>query len=374
MRRILILMWLILMAAPVQFSHAQGANLLQNSSFDNGLTPIAGGAVPASWGLWGNPDSSDKEELGALTHSQPWSWRLRKEYGTFTGGGYQTVGGILSGATYRFSVYAMIWTCNDEVYACRTGEGTYSDTWSGGRVRVGIDPTGGTDPYSGNIRWSGFISPFTWGSFQSVSVDARATGTTITVFMYYTADQGTRFQDVFWDDAALVKIADPPPPATPRPTSPPVTYAPIATSAIQTDGAVIHTVKAGESLWAISQAYGVSLDSLRQLNGLSDGSVIHPGDQIIVALAPTATAGPSQTPTLAATATSFEQATRIAQDLTPTIAVINVGQPASSTTNGDDSLFRSGVIALAIVVVIIGVVGVGGILWIIGSTITRPRI
>lgn len=48
-------------------------------------------------------------------------------------------------------------------------------------------------------------------------------------------------------------------------------------------GNLVHTVVAGDSLWRISQKYGVTVAQLVQLNGFSSENVtIHPGQKIIV--------------------------------------------------------------------------------------------
>jgi LysM repeat protein len=63
------------------------------------------------------------------------------------------------------------------------------------------------------------------------------------------------------------------------------------------DGGIIHTVKAGQSLISISQAYSITLTTLLELNGLTKDAVIHPDDQLIIR--PSFTPGPTQenTPT-----------------------------------------------------------------------------
>jgi hypothetical protein len=43
-----------------------------------------------------------------------------------------------------------------------------------------------------------------------------------------------------------------------------------------------HQVRAGETLYYISNRYGLTLEKLRQLNGLAPGSPIHPGQRLIV--------------------------------------------------------------------------------------------
>lgn len=76
--------------------------------------------------------------------------------------------------------------------------------------------------------------------------------------------------------------------------------------------AVTHTVVSGDTLSEISAAYGVSLDSVLALNGLSLTSIIYPGDVITVsgeaAAAPAAAAAPVQTYVPAETYTAPAQA------------------------------------------------------------------
>lgn len=58
---------------------------------------------------------------------------------------------------------------------------------------------------------------------------------------------------------------------------------------------VTYTVRSGDSLWAISQQTGVSLNDLFRLNGLGPASTIYPGQQIILrqAGAPVSTPAPA---------------------------------------------------------------------------------
>ena len=43
-----------------------------------------------------------------------------------------------------------------------------------------------------------------------------------------------------------------------------------------------YTVVSGDSLWAISMKFGLTLDQLCQLNGITSNTMIHPGDRLIV--------------------------------------------------------------------------------------------
>lgn len=396
MRRILMVVLMIGAVLPLARSQAQGDNLLTNPGFDGGLVAGPGGAVPAGWTMWGGA-ASDKESLSALTRSAPYSWRFRKEFGTFTGGGYQTVD-VQPGGTYRFSIFSMIWTCDDEVFACRNETSTYSDPSSGGRVRIGIDVSGGTNPFASTVQWSGFYTPHTWGSFQYMSIDAIAPGARLTVFTYFTADKAMRFNDVFWDDASLTLVAPPSSgdspaddapddntDAQPRSTAVPVAVDPI----VRSDGSEVHVVESGQSLWAIATAYGVSLDTLRELNDLYDTDTIFAGQEIIVKAAQAEVVAPRSTATPTPTTSSPREGTA---SITPfqTLAVTGIAQSFNTTTptaapttatvavnvnnspDNDDAAIRGGVVALAIMVIIIAVGVAGGILYIVWQ-VTFPR-
>lgn len=71
-------------------------------------------------------------------------------------------------------------------------------------------------------------------------------------------------------------------------SAPPAAIAPIETAAYRLDGSQVHTVQSGQTLWAIAVAYGVTIQRLRELNGLpapaaeGQGDVILPGQELVV--------------------------------------------------------------------------------------------
>ncbi len=74
----------------------------------------------------------------------------------------------------------------------------------------------------------------------------------------------------------------------------------------EADGSIKHSVRAGETLWTIAQAYGASVDDIAKLNRISATTVIYVGDVLIIRAAvslPSATVSP--TSTIAATFTPF---------------------------------------------------------------------
>ena len=62
-------------------------------------------------------------------------------------------------------------------------------------------------------------------------------------------------------------------------------------------GAIYHEVQAGQSLWTIAAQYGIELAVLFDLNNLTEDSILHPGDVLIIKLPDP----PTSTPTIIAT-------------------------------------------------------------------------
>ena len=44
----------------------------------------------------------------------------------------------------------------------------------------------------------------------------------------------------------------------------------------------VHEVARGQSLWAIAKRYNVSVDAIREANGLTPGNPIRPGQKLLV--------------------------------------------------------------------------------------------
>ena len=82
------------------------------------------------------------------------------------------------------------------------------------RQRIGIDPTGGTDPTSEDIVWSqGFSQHIdVWGQ---LSVEATASSDQVTVFLSAYPNRVNPQNDIYYDTAELILVSAPLP--TPRP-------------------------------------------------------------------------------------------------------------------------------------------------------------
>ena len=123
----------------------------------------------------------------------------------------QTVTGLDSGY-YEFSAWVQAWysQCSTQPYAppleadCVTPIG-----WAHMRVKVGIDPYGGEDPWFPTVRWSDWAEPY--GEYMElrtapalVHLDGRAT-----VFIYSESTHALKHEDLYVDDAGLARVKSP---------------------------------------------------------------------------------------------------------------------------------------------------------------------
>ncbi len=129
-----------------------------------------------------------------------------------------------------------------------------------------------------------------------------------TIFYTLDASLATSDQPPAWFTASPARILAPP-------KTPTMTLAP---STPRDDGAVIHIVRSGDTLWSIAQTYGVSEDDIKRLNNLNS-NMIFPNDQLIIIppFTPTPTL-PTPTNTRRPTATHWPTSTTTLT-LTPTI-------------------------------------------------------
>lgn len=204
-------------------------------------------------------------------------------------GVYQVVPGLSPGATIQLSAYAHAYACDtDGTNALSCGD-AYQMLF-----RVGIDPNGGTDPWSPNIIWASGYSNDTFRSIGPVQAQVGGAGA-VTVFLRATSKWSYKHNDVYWDDASLVYTTPPalptntPPPVPPTPAVPPT---PRNTPTPRPDGAIVHVVESGDTLFGIALAYGVDVNQIRQLNAgsLGPGDLIVVGQELVISL-------PSQAPT-----------------------------------------------------------------------------
>lgn len=75
-----------------------------------------------------------------------------------------------------------------------------------------------------------------------------------------------------------------PVPATtaPSPTAAATTPPPVQTTPPATGGETVYEVQEGDTLWAIAEEFGTTVDAIAEANGIDDPSSIFPGDELVI--------------------------------------------------------------------------------------------
>lgn len=247
---------------------------------------------------WARPEFSASARTGAAYRI--YGGDNSQKYFTFgrmhEAGLYQRVTGVVPGARLRFSVYLSAWMCASFA-ECR--QGLLSDQPTTMHLRVGIDPTGGTDPFGPNVVWSAEADSFDrWTQYH---VEAIARGEAVTVFTHSRPEWTLprMANDIYVDEASLKMVEAPQPTTTPgagsRLPSPTTSARPRAQKAQRPDGALTHVVQDGDTLFGVALAYGTSVDEIARLNRLRPGDPLQAGQELVVR-SPTQPADASATP------------------------------------------------------------------------------
>lgn len=279
-------------------------------------------AVPSYCGndpncAWGRPEfrSMKAADFAYRVHSGFLSQKIHSFNRQMEAGLYQQVSGIKPGTRLRFSAWVQTWSCapGEQWNVCPTVP--YSNNPAPMHVRVGIDPTGGTNPWAGTVVWSGEGNA--WDQWTLFQVEAVAQAETVTVFIYHRTDWADAMprvnNDVYIDDASLVALGEttptpPPPPPTsaanPAPAQQTQAWAPVPQPTPRPDGCRVHIVQEGDTLFGIALQYGIPMEELERLNAgsLGPNKMIWVGQEIVLSC-PTPTPTPAATPTPEATPT-----------------------------------------------------------------------
>jgi hypothetical protein len=193
-------------------------NLIPNCNFDTfyGDPPRQ---VPEGWTPFAlSGDLTFMQDIDTVWGSP--ALRMWSNGGTFVAGIYTQIGGLTPGNAYKASI----------------GWAAPNEPDSFGR-RLGIDPTGGTDPNSPNVVWGpmhrgpGRITNYPPPA-PNIDVSALAESPTITVFVYVDHNYSTGDNMIFLDAAGLYPDATVPP-APPSPTAVPPTAPPAVKPAVR---------------------------------------------------------------------------------------------------------------------------------------------
>lgn len=290
------------LSAAAQPALAQDNNLLQNPGFEGGYSAYHPQTaqehadcphgicntvqVPFGWRPWwvkarasdANPEYKPAAPFANRIHSGSNAGQYFTFHRTHEAGFMQQVN-VPANAALQFSVWGQAWVTNVD-------SGT-SDSNAFINMRVGIDPTGGTNPTSPNIVWSGTTNPF--DAYQQFAVQAQAQGSQVTVFTYSRAEYPLKHNDVYWDDATLTVVGEqaaPPPPPAEQPSG----------EEPQPPAGGVHVVQPGETLSAIARQYGTNAFEIAAANGIADPNVIRPGQQLTIPGAATPSEQPEPPP------------------------------------------------------------------------------
>lgn len=349
--RLLVLLVLVVLGGTL-VTNAQDDNKLTNGGLEEGsfgpYTGRRGGTfpiyLPNGWNYWFASPTSDRTNVGERTSIQPHpgpgpsphggtrALNISCGYFTCTAAIYQTVSGIQVGT----NVQATAWS---QIKACNLGGGTScgSSPASGSETRIGIDPSGGSDPNSPAIVWSAWVTPH--DQWLSQTVSATATSTNVTVFLYSTQPNIADLNKTYWDDASLTGggaggAAPGLTPAVPPTATPPPYVAFVVPQGEQPDGSIIHTVQNGDTMDSIAYAYGTTRTELLKLNNLQSANFIFPGQKLIVK-------PPTKTAESTAEATS--------ETVAPQTGGENVAPAPTTDTSSPETTPETGVTSVAVV-------------------------
>jgi hypothetical protein len=182
-------------------------NLLANPGFEEGAGPSPRSPM-AGWTTTGlDVRASDGTWFGGLPpHTGSWLAEGAVNAGSSDGYLYQRVTNVVPGKPYTFSAWVTTWPRENDTWKY--------DVWqSQGRLicmRLGIDPTGGTNPTNSTVRWTPRM--YSHLHYTHLAKTAAAQGNAMTVFVSMKGD-GVQWHLYGIDDCALST-------EEPRPTEP----------------------------------------------------------------------------------------------------------------------------------------------------------
>ena len=183
------------------------------------------GSTPDGCRAWHNPEYRDT--LGGPQETGPVrkvagdnSQKYFTFYSVHEAGLYQVVGGVKPGDRLRFTAYQEGWsTGNNDPYKSDLGQRM--------NLQIGIDPTGGNNPWSPNIIWTAPAESF--DTFTQFAVEAVARNNVVSVWTRSAPQMPLQHVDVYVDEASL-NVVQPTAKAPARSTG--VAIKPVATKVV----------------------------------------------------------------------------------------------------------------------------------------------
>lgn len=288
-----------LLAATVEAAPVRAINLLTNPGFEDAFID----GVASGWTKWvvsGSPTyrSVTSSVAAARVAEGTKAQQLEVANATYTAGIQQTVSGLTAGTTYRFTLSAHAWATSNDDSTASTGTITL-------KAGIGQGSTYASD--SRNV-WS--ASQYV-NNYGSLSVDAVAVGTSLTVFTFASTTVSLKHNDAYFDNATLVAVSATTAVAGAQATgAPQVKFAPtnFAVPTNDASGQQLWIVQPGDTLIHIAAVTcGDTIECLNKIKALNPdaGRMLSLGQKIIlgqaetvpVAATPAATAAVAETPT-----------------------------------------------------------------------------
>jgi|SRR5579859_6096735 len=180
---------------------------------------------------------------------------------------YQQVSGITPGSVLQFSIYLQAWSTNENIGPSQLTQNM--------NLRIGIDPTGGTNAFSPSVIWGDPGNSFdTWTLF---TLQATAQASSVTVFTRSTPYWAVQHNDVYADDASLVVVGASDSGGSSGVGAPPASNPPPAAGPGGT-----YTVQPGDILTRIAYQQGVTVEAIVAANHLKDSNMLSVGEVLII--------------------------------------------------------------------------------------------
>ncbi len=176
---------------------------LQNADFEDGFQRVQAQElnVAIGWRAWFIDDGVNlRPEYKDATapymnrvYSGNHAQQFFRTFSPLDAGIQQTVTVPFKGRV-RFSIQAQAWSTS-------TGNPDFSEGDGQLTMQIGIDPTGGSNPFSPSVVWSKAM--FSYDAYSPFRVEAFASGNAITVYTRGKAVWGVQNNDVYFDHARL---------------------------------------------------------------------------------------------------------------------------------------------------------------------------
>lgn len=189
-------------------------NLLANPGFEGKYQPWQGQAevmMAEGWlpfwvpqgpsdETWRNRPPAYWAAMGArLVRAGQTAQVCSTPWGTHIGGVMQTIP-VSPGQRLRLKAYGFAWSTDADTPGQSSDPGNV-------RMKIGIDPAGGSTPFGPAVVWS--VERSVYDQYDAgFTVETIATHPAVTVFLLSAPEMPRKHNDVFWDDASLEVVQD----------------------------------------------------------------------------------------------------------------------------------------------------------------------